>query len=98
MVERDGEAVEHVGRLLELDRPRRLVFTWTVAGDPVGSRIVVELEAEGHGVRIHVAQELHPAWADRAAAAAAEWGRRLDVLAVALAAIPPAGPPRLGGG
>jgi uncharacterized protein YndB with AHSA1/START domain len=51
---RDG--VETVGQFLEVDPPRRLVFTWGwTQGSPVppgSSRVVVTLEPEAGGTRV----------------------------------------------
>lgn len=51
---RDG--VEVGGRFVEVDPPRRLVFTWGWAGDtalpPGSSRVVVTLEPEAGGTRV----------------------------------------------
>jgi uncharacterized protein YndB with AHSA1/START domain len=98
MVERDGEDLEFLGRFLELDRARRLAFTWTVAGEPVGSRVLVEIERAGDGAQLRVTQELHPSCADRVPPLEQEWGRRLEALALALAANHPSAPPRTGSG
>jgi uncharacterized protein YndB with AHSA1/START domain len=51
---RDG--VETVGQFLEVDPPRRLVFTWGWTQDPAvppgSSRVVVTLEPEAGGTRV----------------------------------------------
>lgn len=50
------EGVEASGRFLEIDPPRRLVFTWGWTGDdavpPGSSRVVVTLEPEADGTRV----------------------------------------------
>ena len=51
---RDG--VETVGEFLEIDPPRRLVFTWGWTSDPAvppgTTRVVVTLQAEDGGTRV----------------------------------------------
>jgi uncharacterized protein YndB with AHSA1/START domain len=54
-----GERLEHTGRYVVIDRPRRLVFTWISAGTdyrlslvtivftPVGAGVRIDLEHEG---------------------------------------------------
>ena len=84
VVRRGGTEVEHVGEYLALDRPRRLAFTWTVAGEQASSRVLVEL-AEVHGAtEITLVHELAPEWEGFAERAAAAWGVMLDALAQAL--------------
>ena len=50
------EGVEAAGEFLEIDPPRRLVFTWGWAHDPAvppgATRVVVTLEAEDGGTRV----------------------------------------------
>lgn len=66
---RDGEDVAHTGEYLEIDRPRRLVFTFGVPKysddmDPV----TVEIVPAGTGCELtltHVMQAKWAEWADR---------------------------------
>jgi uncharacterized protein YndB with AHSA1/START domain len=66
IVRRDGDDVEHVGEYLEIDRPRRLVFTFGVPRfSPVHSRVTVEIVASGVGCRLTLTQEgTPPEWAE----------------------------------
>lgn len=50
---RDGEDVEHRGRYLEIDRPRRLVFTFVVPTySTVETRVTVEIEPPDTGCEL----------------------------------------------
>jgi uncharacterized protein YndB with AHSA1/START domain len=85
VVERDGEEIDHLGKYLEIDRPRRLVFTWAVAGAPAGSRVLVEVAPRETGCELSLTHELHPDWANFVARSEEGWRHMLDVLAEALA-------------
>lgn len=81
VVRRGGEEIDHVGTYLEIDRPRRLVFTWGVgeeAGD--ASRVIVEIAAEGAGSALTVVHEMHPDWAEYADRTRAGWTHMLEML------------------
>lgn len=80
MVERDGEEIDHVGKYLELERPWRLVFTWMVVGEAVGSRVLVDLVPEGAGCELTLTHELHPAWADFVERSKTAWATMLEKL------------------
>ena len=84
LVERDGEDIEHIGKYLEITRPSRLVFTWIVTTEEVGSRVIVEITSGETGCELMVTQELHPAWADRVGRTEEDWARMLEALSVAL--------------
>jgi uncharacterized protein YndB with AHSA1/START domain len=49
VVDRQGEEIDHIGKYLEIERPRRLVFTWAVAGERTGSRVVIEIAPDAAG-------------------------------------------------
>jgi uncharacterized protein YndB with AHSA1/START domain len=85
VVRREGEEVDHVGQYLEIDRPRRLAFTWGVprySSDIANVRVdIVPLMA---GCELTVTHELHPDWADFEERTQAGWNRMLGVLAAVL--------------
>jgi uncharacterized protein YndB with AHSA1/START domain len=81
-VRRQGEEVDHIGEYLEIDRPRRLVFTWGIAGESEdGSRVIVEIVAQENGCELTLSHELHPDWADYADRTEDAWTKMLDALA-----------------
>lgn len=83
LVRRQGEDIDHVGRYLEIDRPRRLVFTWGI-GEGDSSLIVVEIAPDGTGCELTLTHELHPDWAEYAERTEAGWTKMLGVLAEVL--------------
>jgi uncharacterized protein YndB with AHSA1/START domain len=56
---RDGEEVEHTGVYLEIDRPRRLVFTFAVEKySPDADRVTVEIQPLDSGCELTLTHEL----------------------------------------
>jgi uncharacterized protein YndB with AHSA1/START domain len=59
---RNGEDVEHTGEYLEIDRPRRLVFTFGVPKySPLFTRVTVEIEPAATGCDLTLTNEDVPA-------------------------------------
>jgi uncharacterized protein YndB with AHSA1/START domain len=82
IVERGGKPVDHVGEYLELDRPRRLVFTWATRDSlPETSRVIVEITPLDGECELTLTHEMAPAWAAFADQAADSWRKMLDGLA-----------------
>jgi uncharacterized protein YndB with AHSA1/START domain len=55
---RDGEDVEHTGEYVEIDRPRRLVFTFTVPKySSKVTRVTVEIGRAGAGCELTLTHE-----------------------------------------
>jgi uncharacterized protein YndB with AHSA1/START domain len=55
-----ANGVEVAGEILEIDRPRRLVFTYGYASGPIppgGSRVTIRLEPAGASTRVHLTHE-----------------------------------------
>lgn len=89
VVRRQGREIDHVGEYLELDRPRRLAFTWAVVpvtSDP--SRVIIDIAPSDAGCELTLVHELPPEWADLAARAEAAWKLELATLARGLATTP----------
>ena len=89
VVRRQGQEIDHVGRYLELERPRRIVFTWGIAGvsDTDESRVVVEIEPReprGNGCELTLTHHLPPEWAAYADRARDGWSKMVGELAAAL--------------
>lgn len=85
VVRRDGEEIDHVGEYLEIDRPRRLAFSWGIAGVSVDeSRVTIDITPHDTGTELVLRHELDPDWADYADRTQAGWTHMLDALARAL--------------
>ena len=70
------------GEYLEIDRPRRLVFSYARPQlAPEADRVVVEIVPVGTGCELTVTQEVHPNRARNAGRAAALWAFFLDAIA-----------------
>ena len=80
LVRRQGTEIDHVGEYRELDRPRRLVFTWGIAGTDSSSLVRIEIEPAGTGCELTLTHELHPDWADYADRTRGGWTTMLTKL------------------
>lgn len=79
---RDGVEARHWGTYLEMDRPRRLVFTWIVdeseEADP--SKVTLTIEPDGAGCIATVVHELDAAWVEYVARTEEGWTRMLHAI------------------
>lgn len=84
IVRRDGEDVEHVGTYLEIDRPRRLVFTFGVPKySKQVTRVRIDLKPLPTGCELTLTHEgVLPEWLDSTREG---WGKICDGLAAFLA-------------
>lgn len=63
VVQRGDEEIDHKGTYREIDRPRRLVFTWGVdieAGDE--SVVTITIESTEKGCRLTLVHDMDPKW------------------------------------
>jgi uncharacterized protein YndB with AHSA1/START domain len=82
LVRRKGTQIDHVGTYREIDRPRRLVFTWGVAGQSSDESVVtIEIRAMDTGCDLTLTHEMDPKWADYASRTEAGWTKMLNALA-----------------
>jgi len=81
---RDSEDVEHVGRYLEIERPRRLVFTFAVPKfSTVATRVAIDIVPLASGCELTLTHEgVLPEWSERTQSG---WGMLLEGLAAQLA-------------
>jgi uncharacterized protein YndB with AHSA1/START domain len=85
VVERHGDEVDHVGEYLQIERPRRLVFTWATRDSlPEASRVIVEILPLDEGCQLRLTHEMGDDWAEYIEPAAGSWSKMLDVLDIAL--------------
>jgi len=85
LVRRQGEEIDHVGKYREVDRPRRLVFTWGIVGfSEDESLVIIEIVPREDGAELTLTHELDPKWADYASRTEAAWTKMLDALATTL--------------
>jgi uncharacterized protein YndB with AHSA1/START domain len=84
MVDRRGdEDIEHIGKYLEIDRPRRLVFEFAVPKyDPTMTRVTIEIAPHGTGCELTLTHEVLLGWEEDVTKG---WAAILDGLPAAIA-------------
>jgi uncharacterized protein YndB with AHSA1/START domain len=82
LVRRGDVDVDHVGEYVEIDRPRRLVFTWGIRGasDDIPSRVSVDFAAADGGCHLTLTHEMAQEWADYVDRTRSGWTTMLDKL------------------
>ncbi|MDB5365064.1 MAG: ATPase [Rhodospirillales bacterium] len=84
LVRRNGQEIDHVGEYLELDRPRRIVFTWGIAGMGNPSRVAIDIAASGAGAEATLTAMIPPEWADYADRTRIGWSKIVAALATTI--------------
>ena len=85
LVRRDGQEIDHVGHYLAIERPKRLAFTWGVAGESTDeSRVTIDIAPDGPGCQLTLTHDMDAKWAQYAERTQSGWSRMLDVLATTL--------------
>lgn len=85
IVEKRGDQLaDHVGRFLELERPRRLVFSFATEPGQTPTRVSVRIEPDGDGCVLELSHELDPQWAAYEDRARDGWAMILENLHVTL--------------
>ena len=81
VVYRQDKEIDHIGRYLEIDRPRHLVFTWGIRQDSGdSSRVMVDIVDQGTGSELTLTHELDPAWAEYESRTRDSWTKMLQLL------------------
>lgn len=80
---RDGQDVEHHGEYLQIDRPRRLVFTFSVDRYSTDAdRVQIDIvPLETGGCELTLTHEMKPAWAEYAGRTQEGWTTMIGGLA-----------------
>jgi uncharacterized protein YndB with AHSA1/START domain len=87
IAEQRGETLaEHVGEYLELDRPRKIVFSFIAGGGATATRVSVDIEPTADGSRLTLSHQIAPEWAHYLGRAREGWATLLDGLDTVLAA------------
>ncbi|HEX8901141.1 SRPBCC family protein [Vitreimonas sp.] len=85
-VTRQGVEINHTGTYREIDRPRRLVFTWGVDAEQGDLSVVtIEITPQGESCVLVLTHRLHPDWAEYAERTQQGWTKIVGDLANALA-------------
>jgi uncharacterized protein YndB with AHSA1/START domain len=85
LVRRQGQEFDHVGTYHEIDRPRRLVFSWGIAGQSADeSRVTIDVVPLETGSELTLTHEMDPKWAAYASRTESGWAKMLGALAETL--------------
>jgi uncharacterized protein YndB with AHSA1/START domain len=81
LVRRQGAEIDHIGKYLKIDRPRRLAFTWGIAKESEDeSRVTIDIVTQQTGCELTLTHQPAPKWADYASRTEAGWTRMLEAL------------------
>jgi uncharacterized protein YndB with AHSA1/START domain len=82
VVRRQGTEIDHVGTYHEIDRPRRLAFTWGVAGQSTDESVVtIDITPQESGCELTLTHPMDPKWADYAERVQGSWAKMVESLA-----------------
>ena len=83
---RDEVEARHWGTYLELDRPRKIVFTWITdeSEEANPSTVTLTLEPDGKGCLATIVHEMDAAWADYVPRVEKGWGAMLQAVGALL--------------
>jgi uncharacterized protein YndB with AHSA1/START domain len=83
---RDGEDVAHTGTYLELERPRRIVFSFSVAKySNDTTRVTIDIAPLERGCDVTITHEIPAAHADSAKRTSEGWAKMLEVASFVVA-------------
>lgn len=86
LVRRGALEIDHVGTYRAIERPRRLAFTWGVAGESTDESLVtIEIAATAAGSQATLTHEMDAKWAEYAERVEGSWQKMLGVLGDVLA-------------
>ena len=79
---RDGVEAKHWGTYLELNRPRKIVFTWITPEKEEDdlSKVTLTLRPDNDGCVVTIVHELHEKWADYKARVENGWTQMLKAV------------------
>lgn len=82
-VRRGENEIDHVGRFVELDPPRRIVFTWGIVGESADdpSHVIIDITPTAEGCLVRLMHEMDEQWAAYVDMARGSWEKMLAVLA-----------------
>lgn len=81
VVERQGREIDHLGTYREIDRPRRLVFTWGIRENlPETSLVTLEIEPLTEGCELLLTHQMDPRWAEWRDRVATGWTKMTTAL------------------
>ena len=85
-VRRGETEIDHIGKFLELDRPRRIAFSWSIAGqgDNDPSTVTIDITPTPDGCTLRLTHEMAPEWADFVDRSRSGWEKMFGVLATLL--------------
>lgn len=85
-VRRGDSEIDHIGTYIELDPPRRIVFTWSIAGlgDDNPSVVTIDIAATADGCSLRLVHEMDEKWTDFIDRSRAGWEKMLGALATLL--------------
>lgn len=85
VVEKRGDQLaEHFGTYLEIDRPRRLVFTFATDREQAPTRVTIDIVPMDGGCELTLSHAMSPEWSAFTDRARAGWTLILDTLASTL--------------
>ena len=79
---RDGQEARHWGTYLELDRPRKIVFTWIVdeSEEANPSTVTLTIQPETEGCTATIVHEMEAQWIEYLSRTESGWARMLNAV------------------